>query len=84
VVHTDDPVAAGLFFKGIPIVCSTALNWRAIRYAKYVILSNSSFGILPAWLNDNAKKIIAPMYWAGRNVKYWKMAQNQYSRFTYL
>lgn len=83
VVHTDDPETARQFF---PYECvhSVGINWRAIRYAKYVILSNSSFGILPALLNENAEKIIAPMYHAGRNVGYWKMAQNKYEKFTYL
>lgn len=84
VVHTDDPVDARIFFPDYNTVSSPSLNWRSIRYAKYIILSNSSFGILPAWLNDKAEKIIAPMFWAGRNVGYWKMAQNQYSKFTYL
>lgn len=83
-VHTDDPITAREFFPDYPIISDMELNWRAIRYAKYVILSNSSFGILPAWLNEDAKKIIAPMYWAGRNVGYWKMAQNKYSKFFYL
>ncbi len=82
-VHTDDPGTAELFFSGMPIIKDMEINWRSIRYAKYLILSNSSFAILPALLG-NAKKIIAPLYWAGYNKGYWQLRQNQYKRFTYI
>ncbi len=82
-VHTDDPTTAHQFFPDFPVVANIEINWRSIRYAKHLIISNSSFAILPALLGD-AKEIIAPMYWAGRNVGYWKMNQNKYQRFTYI
>lgn len=82
-VHTDDAVTARAFFPTFKIFSHIDLNWRAIRYAKYLILSNSSFAILPALLGD-AKMIYAPQFWAGYNVGYWKMAQNKYKRFTYI
>lgn len=82
-VHTDDPDEARRFFRDLPIVQDMALNWRSIRYAKYLILSNSSFAILPALLGD-AKEIIAPIYWAGYNKHYWQREDNQYARFTYI
>ena len=83
-VHTDDYLTAFQFFPGFSITVDIALNWRSIRYAKYLILSNSSFAILPALLNESVKKIYAPKFWAGRNVGYWKLPQNQYSKFTYI
>lgn len=83
-VHTDDPETAKRFFPDYKIVHDIELNWRSIRYAKYLILSNSSFAILPALLNENVELILAPMFWGGRNLGHWKMEQNKYSKFTYL
>ncbi len=83
-VHTDDPVTAQRFFPTFKIIHDMEINWRSIRYAKYLILSNSSFAILPALLNRNVEKIIAPLYWAGYNKGYWQLPQNQYKQFTYI
>jgi len=82
-VHTDDPTTAQRFFPHYPIVSGIEINWRAIRYAKYLILSNSSFAILPAWLNDDAKLIIAPKHFARHNLNYWFLEQNKINKFTY-
>lgn len=81
-VHTDDVSTARHFFP-YPCIHDPALNWCSIRYAKHLILSNSSFGILPALLGE-AQEILAPKYWAGYNVGFWKLPQNEYKRFTYL
>jgi hypothetical protein len=85
-VHTDDEVTARKFFPDFVIKTGMEINWRSIRYAHYLILSNSSFAILPALLNEEAKHIIAPLYWARRNVSngYWAMEQNKYKKFTYV
>lgn len=84
-VHTDDPKAAVYLFPDFQCIRDTALNWRAIRYAKYLILSNSSFAIIPAYLNENVKKIIAPKYWARYNTKKWINPDNStYSKFEYI
>lgn len=82
-VHTDDLITAMDFFPSFPCVQDAALNWRSVRYAKYLILSNSSFAILPALLGP-AKVIYAPRYWARRNTGVWALPQNFYKRFTYL
>lgn len=83
-VHTDDPRTAEHFFPNLPkITRNIELNWRAIRYAERLIISNSAFAILPALLSD-AKIIIAPKFWAGRNVGEWRRPQNYYSKFTYI
>ncbi len=83
-VHTDDVEEAKKFFPDYYCIHDVGLNWRSIRYADYIILSNSSFGILPALLNENDPLIIAPLYWAGYNKGYWQLEQNNYKKFTYI
>ena len=83
-VHTDDVETAKRFFPLFPIVHNVGVNWRSVRFAKYLIISNSSFFILPAILNENVKKVIAPRYWARRNTGVWALPQNFYSRFYYI
>lgn len=82
-VHTDDRDTARQFFMTYRIVSDMERNWKAIRYAKYLIISNSSFAILPAWLNQEAKLIIAPKYFARHNTKTWFLRQNFVKKFTY-
>jgi hypothetical protein len=82
-VHTDDPETAQKFFPKKIIASGAGFNWRSVRYAKYLIISNSSLYILPALLGD-AEKIIAPAYWAGHNKGYWQLKQNYYKEFSYL
>lgn len=86
-VHTDDRLLALSFFNGdlkmdIPVIHDIGLNWRSMRYAKYAIIANSSFGILPRWLNKGIT--IAPRFWGRRNTKVWSLPQNFTKRFTYL
>ena len=81
-VHTDDKETAREFFPSAKIVQDIGLNWRSMRYAKYAIIANSSFFILPRWLSRGVT--IAPRYWARRNTKVWALPQNYYKRFTYI
>lgn len=83
-VHTDDLTEAIRFFPNFTIIQDIEENWRSIRYAKHLILSNSSFAILPALLNEDVKEVIAPMFWARRNKGFWALPQNQYKKFTYI
>lgn len=84
-VHTDDIKLAAQFFPDYPIIYNDiGLNWRSIRYAKHLILSNSAFGILPALLNENVKEVIAPRYHARRNIKIWARPSCYYPKFTYI
>ena len=83
-VHTDDPETARRFFPNFPIVHDMAMNWRSVRYAKYLIIANSSFYILPALLNECVKLTIAPRYWARRNIGIWALPQNYYKQFKYI
>lgn len=75
-VHTDDVEEARKFFPNYPITHDVGINWRSIRYATYLILSNSSFAILPALLNTDVRRIIAPRYFARHNKGYWFLEQN--------
>lgn len=81
-VHTDDPTTAKQFFPDYPIVHNIGLNWRTMRYAKYAIIANSSFYILPRILSGGTT--IAPRYWARRNIGVWSLPQNYYEEFTYV
>ncbi len=85
-IHTDDPNLAERVFAGIfynpKIVYDMEINWRSVRYAKYAIIANSSFYILPRLLNKGLT--IAPRYWARRNIGEWSMPQNYYRQFTYI
>lgn len=83
-VVTDDPITADKFFPTFKITHEIGMDWRAVRHAPYLIIANSSFFIFPAWLNENAKKIIAPKYWARRNLGFWALPQNEYKKFTYI
>lgn len=80
-VHTDDTETAHRFFPDFTCIHDVGLNWRSIRYAKNLIISNSSFAILPALLGE-AETIISPKFWAGRNKGYQQLEQNIYKRFT--
>lgn len=82
-VVTDDPELARMFFPEIEITHDIGRDWRHVRYAKYLILSNSSFFILPAWLNTEAY-VIAPWGWARHNLGYWALEQNKMKGWNYL
>lgn len=90
-VHTDDREAAEKMFPELqkptgffPILVGIDMNWKSIRWAKHLIISNSAFAILPALLNEKVKEVIAPRYWAGRNVGEWRRPGNYYKKFTYI
>jgi len=84
IVVTDDMEEALKFFPDFEVMHEIGRDWRMIRYANYLILSNSSFAVLPALLNENVKLVLVPRFWAGRNVGYWKLPQNEYKKFTYI
>ena len=82
-VQTDDVVAAKIMFPDFEIIHDIGYNWRAIRFAKYLIVGNSSFSILPSWLGK-AHLILAPKYHARHNTRVWSMTQNFYKKYTYI
>ena len=77
-VVTDDIKNAKKFFPDFEISHNLKEDYSAIQSAYYLILSNSSFAILPAWLNTNVRLIIAPKYWARHNISngYWSCGYN--------
>lgn len=82
---TDDPtLAAAVLPREVKITHDISMDWRMVRNANYLIISNSSFYILPSLLNNHAKKIIAPRYWARRNTGVWALPSNYYPRFHYI
>jgi len=61
-------------------------DYSIIKNAKYLILSNSSFAIFPAWTSETARMIIAPKFWARHNVSngYWSCSYNLYRDWFYM
>lgn len=86
-IVTDDVTAANRLLPEIP-AChfDPAGDYVAVKNARYLIASNSSFAFFPAYTSTTLRKAIAPMYWARHNVSdgYWASAQNIYSIFTYM
>ena len=86
-IVTDDEESAKKLLPGIPAHhFSPAKDYVTLKNARYLILSNSSFGVFPALTSATVRKIIAPKYWARHNVSdgYWSSPQNIYSGFEYL
>ncbi len=85
-IVTDDIKTAKRFFPNYEVTHNMADDYIYIQSAHYLILSNSSFAILPAWLNQNAKIVIAPKYWARHNVSdgYWSLSYNMVRGWLYL
>lgn len=85
---TDDPETARRCLPDfVRITHDVGLDWRLVRNARYLIIANSSFYILPALLNwnkGNAVKIIAPRFWARRNTGVWALPSNYYPEFSYI
>lgn len=85
-IHTDDAMLGQILFPDYKVVQSMGLNWKAVRYCRYLISSNSAFSIIPSLLNENVQFIIAPKYHARHNISdgYWSMEQNMYKKYNYL
>jgi hypothetical protein len=85
-VHTDDYEYARSLFPDYVIVSDIGLNWRSLNYARYLLLSNSSFAILPVYLSNEARVVIAPKYFGRHNVSKgeWLLSQNIVDGFIYM
>jgi hypothetical protein len=85
---TDDVECARHFmpFEIPTLHIDIGFDFYVVNQAKWVILSNSTFGWWAAWLNQKANKIIAPKYWARHNVSngYWATGDSYTSCFIYL
>jgi len=87
IVITDDVLSAKKVFPHFPVYhFSIGKDYSIIKNARYLILSNSSFGWFPAWLNENLQFCIAPKYWARHNISdgYWSLGYNITSGWHYL
>lgn len=86
-VVTDDIEAAKKILPEVEAYhFDLAGDYTAIKNAKYLILSNSTFAFFPAFTSETLEYVIAPKYWARHNVSdgYWASEQNIYSNFTYM
>ena len=71
----------------IPVLhIDIGFDYYTINNAKWLIISNSSFGLWAAWLNDKVKMTIAPKYWSQWNLSdgFWGLGDQFYRCFTYL
>jgi len=85
-VVSDDPKTADMFFPKSEILdLRMEEDYSLLEKANYLILSNSSFGWFPAWLNINLKFCIAPKYWWGHNSNsHWSCAYSLTRGWHYL
>ena len=88
IIVSDDPVCARSFMP-FDIPCyhfDIGFDFYVVNQAKWLIISNSSFGWWAAWLNQNSKLTIAPKYWARHNVSngYWATGDIYTRCFKYL
>ena len=85
---TDDVQCANNFmpFAIQAIHVDVGFDYYVVNQAKWLIISNSTFGWWAAWLNTRVNKIIAPKYWARHNVSdgYWATGDAYTREFTYL
>ena len=60
-------------------------DYVTLKNARYLILSNSSFAIMPVICSTELKYAIAPKYWARHNISdgFWSSEQNIYSFLHY-
>lgn len=60
-------------------------DYVTIKNARYLILSNSSFSIMPVICSKELKYAIAPKYWARHNISdgFWSSEQNIYTFLHY-
>jgi len=86
-IITDDPETANKIIPEIPAYhFDIGKDFVIIKNARYLLLSNSSFACIPAFLSETVKYIIAPKYWGRYNVSdgYWCGEQNIYRDFHYM
>jgi hypothetical protein len=85
---TDDVQCANSFmpFQIQAIHVDVGFDYYVVNQAKWLIISNSTFGWWAAWLNEKVEKIIAPKHWSRHNVSdgYWATGDVYTRCFTYM
>lgn len=87
IIITDDIQCASQFIPGVPCFhISIGCDYYILNKARFSILSNSSFAIMPTLLNENLKFVLAPKYWARHNVSngYWGIGDQFYEGWNYV
>jgi hypothetical protein len=87
IVVTDDPPIAYDFFPEYKIYHFNIMeDFLIVNKALYLIIANSTFSWWAAWLNQNAKLIIAPKYWMRYNISkgWWSPSDSLTTRFNYI
>lgn len=86
-IITDDNELCRNWFPEIPNYHFNMIDdFTLINKVKYLIIANSTFSWWGAWLNENAKVIIAPKYWFRYNVSdnFWSPADSITKKFNYI
>ena len=86
VILTDDPNEAKKYFSDYPIYNYGMVgDFYAVQFAKYLIISNSTFYWWAAWLNTNSKITILPKYWLRHNISqgWWMPSDSLTEGFLY-
>jgi hypothetical protein len=88
IVITDDPEYAKLFMPfEIPTYhIDIGFDFYVVNQAKWLIISNSTFGWWASWLNNKANKILAPKYFGAHNTSdgYWSVGEIYTTKFDYV
>lgn len=86
-IVTDDPELARTCFPHLEITHEISNDWRQVRHAKYSIIANSAFYILPRWLRhqEGGAVTVCPRRWARRNLQgEWSTPMNFYRGMAYI
>jgi hypothetical protein len=88
IVISDDPECASWFMPfQIPVFhVEIGFDFYVVNQAKWLIISNSTFGWWAAWLNNTANKILAPKYFASHNFSdgFWGLGESYSKKFHYM
>jgi hypothetical protein len=88
IIITDDSECAKSFMPfDIPTFhLDIGFDFYVVNNAKWLIISNSTFGWWASWLNTNVNKILSPKYWARHNISdgYWAVGDSYTRGFTYV
>ena len=87
-VITDDIACSKTFmpFEIKTVHVDIGFDFYVVNQAKWVIISNSTFSWWAAWLNDKAKKILAPKFFNSHNLSngYWSVGEIYTRCFEYV